>query len=66
VLSARGRGDGGVRVLRADDGRPELVGGGVEGDDAERGVQRVGCGGGERERGVINGVGAADTRRETM
>jgi hypothetical protein len=46
VLSARGGGDECVWVLRADDGRPELVGGGVEGDDVERGVQRAGGGGG--------------------
>jgi hypothetical protein len=65
VLSARGGGDGGVRVLRADDGRPELVGSGVESDDAEPGVQRAGGSGEEHERGVVDGAGRLipDVRR---
>jgi hypothetical protein len=59
VAVAGGGGDGDVRVLRADDGRPKLVSGGVKGDEAERGVQRAGGGGGggEREHGVVDGGG---------
>jgi hypothetical protein len=55
----------GVRVLRADDGRPELVGSGVESDDAEPGVQRAGGSGEEHERGVVDGAGRLipDVRR---
>jgi hypothetical protein len=52
-------------VLRADDGRPELVGSGVESDDAEPGVQRAGGSGEEHERGVVDGAGRLipDVRR---
>jgi hypothetical protein len=65
VAIAGGGGDWGVGVLGPEDGRPELVSGGVEGDEVERGVERAGGGrgGGERERGVVDGGGGGLGRK---
>jgi hypothetical protein len=65
VPVAGGGRDRGVGVLGPEDGSPELVSSGVEGDEVERRVERAGGGrrGGERERGVIDGGGGGLGRK---